>query len=42
MRPLKPVSAGARILLGAGFFAVFIGAWAFRKWRARRMSPIGK
>ena len=29
MQPLKPVSPGARLALGAGFFAVFIGAWAF-------------
>lgn len=28
MKPLVPVSAGARVLLGAGFFAVFIGIWA--------------
>src|SRR3954471_8707532 len=28
MQPLKPVSPGARIALGAGFFAAFIGAWA--------------
>ena len=28
MEPLKPVSPTARVLLGAGFFAVFIGAWA--------------
>jgi NitT/TauT family transport system permease protein len=27
-QPLKPVPAGARVALGAGFFAVFIGAWA--------------
>ena len=28
MEPLKPVSTGARILLGTGFFALFIGLWA--------------
>jgi NitT/TauT family transport system permease protein len=28
LRPLVPVSAGARALLGAAFFAVFLGAWA--------------
>jgi NitT/TauT family transport system permease protein len=28
VRPLKPVSAGARWGLGAGFFALFLGAWA--------------
>ncbi|MBR0645915.1 ABC transporter permease [Plastoroseomonas hellenica] len=27
MEPLKPVSAGARIVLGAGFFALFIAGW---------------
>ncbi len=27
MEPLKPVSPGARIVLGAGFFALFIAAW---------------
>ena len=27
MEPLKPVSAGARVVLGIGFFAVFIGLW---------------
>ena len=27
MEPLKPVSAGARVCLGIGFFAVFIGFW---------------
>ncbi|RKK05886.1 ABC transporter permease subunit [Pseudoroseomonas wenyumeiae] len=27
MEPLKPVSAGARVSLGIGFFAVFIGFW---------------
>src|SRR3954447_17179525 len=29
MQPLKPVPPGARLVLGAGFFAVFLGAWAF-------------
>src|SRR3954463_15494992 len=29
MQPLKPVPPGARLALGAGFFAVFLGAWAF-------------
>jgi NitT/TauT family transport system permease protein len=28
MQPLKPVSPGARIALGAGFFAAFLAAWA--------------
>ena len=28
MRPLAPVSAGARIVLGAGFFVLFIALWA--------------
>ncbi|WP_149538982.1 ABC transporter permease [Siccirubricoccus phaeus] len=28
MRPLQPVGAGARIVLGALFFALFIGVWA--------------
>jgi NitT/TauT family transport system permease protein len=28
MQPLKPVSSGARIVLGAGFFAAFLGLWA--------------
>jgi NitT/TauT family transport system permease protein len=28
VKPLAPVSTGARILLGTGFFAVFLGAWA--------------
>ena len=28
MRPLHPVSAGARILLGVAFFVVFVAAWA--------------
>ena len=27
MQPLRPVSAGARVFLGAAFFAVFIAAW---------------
>lgn len=27
MEPLKPVSPGVRIILGAGFFALFIAAW---------------
>ena len=27
MQPLKPVSAAARLLLGFGFFVVFIGLW---------------
>ena len=27
MQPLKPVSAAARLLLGVGFFVVFIGLW---------------
>ncbi|RAI60042.1 ABC transporter permease [Roseicella frigidaeris] len=27
MQPLRPVSPGARLLLGAGFFAVFLGLW---------------
>jgi NitT/TauT family transport system permease protein len=27
MRPLRPVSPGARAVLGAGFFAVFIAGW---------------
>ncbi|MBK1662807.1 ABC transporter permease [Paracraurococcus ruber] len=29
MRPLKPVAPGARIALGAGFFAAFLAAWAW-------------
>lgn len=29
MEPLKPVPAGARIALGAGFFALFIAGWGF-------------
>ena len=28
MRPLAPVSTGARIVLGVGFFVLFIGFWA--------------
>ncbi|PWC27947.1 ABC transporter permease [Teichococcus aestuarii] len=28
MEPLKPVSASVRVLLGIGFFALFIGLWA--------------
>jgi NitT/TauT family transport system permease protein len=28
VEPLKPVSAGARIVLGVGFFALFVGVWA--------------
>src|SRR2546421_258688 len=28
MQPLKPVSPGARIALGADFFAAFLAAWA--------------
>ncbi|EHL98143.1 ABC transporter, permease protein [Acetobacteraceae bacterium AT-5844] len=28
MEPLKPVSAGARVILGIGFFLLFIGLWA--------------
>ena len=28
MKPLVPVSTGARILLGAGFFVLFVAAWA--------------
>ena len=28
MRPLQPVSAGARVGLGVAFFAVFVAAWA--------------
>jgi len=28
MEPLKPVSAGARVVLGIGFFVLFIGLWA--------------
>lgn len=28
MKPLVPVSAGARIVLGAGFFVLFVAAWA--------------
>ena len=28
MEPLRPVSAGARIVLGVGFFALFVGVWA--------------
>ncbi|MGG5809713.1 ABC transporter permease [Falsiroseomonas sp. CW058] len=28
MRPLVPVSAGARVVLGAGFFVLFVGFWA--------------
>ena len=28
MRPLAPVSAGARILLGVAFFVAFVAAWA--------------
>jgi NitT/TauT family transport system permease protein len=28
MEPLKPVSAGARVVLGVGFFVLFIGLWA--------------
>ncbi|MCO6415390.1 ABC transporter permease [Siccirubricoccus sp. KC 17139] len=28
MRPLQPVGAGARILLGTAFFAAFLGLWA--------------
>lgn len=29
MRPLQPVGAGARIALGAAFFVLFFGVWAF-------------
>ncbi|NOG72385.1 ABC transporter permease [Roseicella sp. DB1501] len=29
MQPLRPVPPGARLLLGAGFFAVFLGLWAW-------------
>ena len=32
MRPLVPVSAGARVILGAGFFALFIGFWALMSY----------
>ena len=28
MKPLVPVSAGARVVLGAGFFVIFVGVWA--------------
>ena len=28
MKPLVPVSAGVRVLLGAGFFIIFVGVWA--------------
>jgi NitT/TauT family transport system permease protein len=28
LEPLKPVSAGARLVLGIGFFALFVGLWA--------------
>ena len=28
MEPLKPVSRGARIVLGAAFFVVFFAVWA--------------
>ncbi len=28
MEPLKPVSTGARVILGIGFFLLFIGLWA--------------
>ncbi len=28
MKPLVPVSAAARVILGVGFFAMFIGVWA--------------
>jgi NitT/TauT family transport system permease protein len=30
--PLKPVSRGARIALGAVFFVLFLGAWALVTW----------
>ncbi len=29
MEPLKPVSRGAKVLLGAAFFVLFFAAWAF-------------
>ncbi len=32
MKPLVPVSAGARILLGAGFFLLFVLAWGAATW----------
>ena len=32
MEPLKPVAAGTRAALGAGFFALFIGAWWLVTW----------
>ena len=32
MEPLKPVSAGARLALGAGFFALFVGLWWLATW----------
>ena len=28
MKPLVPVSAGARVVLGAGFFVIFVALWA--------------
>jgi NitT/TauT family transport system permease protein len=32
MQPLKPVSPGARLVLGTGFFAVFIAFWGLMTW----------
>ena len=31
MRPLQPVSPGARIALGVSFFVLFVAAWALQK-----------
>ena len=32
MQPLKPVSPGARLVLGTGFFGVFIAFWGLMTW----------
>jgi NitT/TauT family transport system permease protein len=32
MKPLTPVSAGARVLLGAGFFVLFVLGWGAATW----------
>ena len=32
MKPLSPVSTGARIILGAGFFVLFIAVWGAATW----------
>ncbi|CAH0312308.1 ABC transporter permease [Roseomonas sp. CECT 9278] len=32
MKPLAPISAGARVVLGAGFFVLFVLAWGAATW----------